>query len=199
MTATDSLATTTHRFAFSDCHPGVEEEPPVSAAKKLRSVKLRQAVQFEVTPVPFVPFQSLRTLDLDRLARARHTVVELGQFESERCKRTVRAVIKAGQVSEVKVDPCRDAKARVPPAFAKLVARAHAKLKRSTSSTPRLPIPVASFFARNSNDDIVIVIDLSQPICYTVCIDFSGLRFCSTCCVGITGPINCGSVFFPPF
>ena len=91
-------------------------------------------MEFEVTPVPFVPFQSLRTLDLDRLARARHAVVELGQFESDRCKRTVRAVIKAGQVTEVKVDPCRDAKAKVTPEFARLMARARATLKRSTQS-----------------------------------------------------------------
>ena len=167
----------------------------MARSKKPRSVKLRQTVEFEVTPVPFVPFHSLQTLDLDRLARARHAVVELGQFESDRCKRTVRAVIKAGRVTEVKVDPCRDAMAKVPRPFARLMQRAHAKLKRSTSSTPRLPISVASFFARNT-DDGKIIIELGV-VCVTVCIDFSGIHICATCCMDFKGSTTCGSVVFP--
>jgi hypothetical protein len=170
----------------------------VSAARRLRSVKLRQAVEFEVTPVPFVPFQSLRTLDLDRLARARHAVVELGQFESDRCKRTVRAVIKAGQVTEVKVDPCRDAKPKVTPEFARLVARARATLKRSMPPTQRLPVSVARFFARHTHGDIEIG---PATVCLTICIDFFGTRICTVCCVtpdtGRGEQSNCGSVIFP--
>jgi hypothetical protein len=155
-------------------------------------------VEFEVTPVPFVPFQSLRTLDLDRLARARHAVVELGQFESNRCKRTVRAVIKAGQVTEVKVDPCRDVKAKVPPEFARLISRARRALKRSTPPTPRLPMSVARFFVRQTSGDIEIG---PATVCLTICIDFFGTRICTVCCVipdtGRGEQTNCGSIIHP--
>jgi len=171
----------------------------MSAAKKPRSVSLRQALDIEVTPVAFVPFQSLRTLDLDRLGRGRH-VVELGQFEADCCKRTARAVVKQGYVTEVTVDACSDGKVKGSPELAKLMARARKKLKASTSPRPRLPMPVARFFALNDHGDIDIQLRI-ESICFRTCIDFFGTQICTVCCMvfspGGGEQVNCGSIINP--
>ena len=168
----------------------------MARSKQLRSVKLQQGVEFEFVPATFVPFQSLQTLDVEKLAKARHAVVEFGQFESASCKQTLRAVIKNGRVTEVKLDACGDAKVKLTAGFARLLARAHAKQKRSRTPAPRLPLPVASFFLRRGafgdvtiNDDII-----NGMICYRVCIDFFGTLICSTCCGTSTGDVICITV-----
>lgn len=161
--------------------------------KQPRSIKLRQAVEFEFVPAAFVPFQSLKTLDVGKLETARHAVVEFGQFESEFCKRTVRALIKDGQVTEIKLDDCKDANRKVTPAFAKLFARADAKLKRSRTPAPKLPMPVTSVFLRRSAfGDVEIKTDVvNGQICCTVCINIFGTNICTFCCGTSPANITC--------
>jgi hypothetical protein len=158
-----------------------------------RSLKLRQTVEFELVPAAFVPFQSLRTLDIGKLETARHAVIECGQFESTCCKRTVRAVIKDGNVTEIELEACGDANGKVTPAFATLLARAHASQKRSRSPARKLPMPVTSFFVRRSTFGAVTISDdvLDGMICYTVCIDFFGTRICTICCGTSAGNVTC--------
>ncbi len=165
----------------------------MARSKQPRSLKLRQTVEFEFVPATFVPFQSLRTLDVGKLETAQHAVVEFGQFESSFCKRTVRAVIKDGQVTEVKLDACSDAKGKVTPAFAALLARAHARQKRSRTPGPRLPMPVKSFFVRRSPFGAVTISGdvLDGMICYTVCVDFFGTLICTICCGTSSGDVRC--------
>ena len=170
----------------------------MAASRKPRSITLRQAVDVEVAPVPFVPFQSVRTLDLYRLARGRHEV-ELGQFEADCCKRTVRAIVRQGYVTEVTVDACSDRKAKVTPEFARLMARARKKLKGSARPRPRLPLPVTRFFARNTQGDIEINLEITS-ICLRHCIVFFGTQICTICCItfGSGGEqLNCGTIVNP--
>jgi len=171
----------------------------MAAARKPRSISLRKALDIEVTPVPFVPFQSLRSLDLARLGRGRH-VVELGQFEAGCCKRTARAVVSRGHVTDVSVDACSDGKAKASPELTKLMARARKKLKTSTSPRPRLPLPVARFFALNERGDIDIQLNI-ESICFRTCIDFFGTQICTICCMvfspGGGEQVNCGSIINP--
>jgi hypothetical protein len=165
----------------------------MARSKQARSLKLRQTVEFEFVPAAFVPFQSLRTLDVGKLETARHAVVEFGQFESNSCKRIVRAVIKDGQVTEVKLDACGDAKGRLTTGFARLLARAHSKQKRSRTPAPRLPMPVASFFVRRSTSGTITISGdvINGMICYSVCIDFFGTLICTTCCGTSSGDVIC--------
>src|SRR5262245_18136049 len=177
------------------------------AARNRRSVKLRASVGVEVTPTPFVPFESVRALDLYRLAHTRHEVVELGQFEAGCCKRTARAVIRQGRVTEVTVDSCSEGKAngkskassKATPGLARLMAAARAKLTGSTPPRPRLPMPVARFFRRNQRGDIDIDLEI-EAICLTHCIDFFGTKICTVCCIVFSGggeQINCGTIVHP--
>lgn len=154
-----------------------------TSKQKLRSVHVQKTIDIEVTPVPFVPFESLRNLDLEALARAPRAVVELGQIETECCRRTARALIKKGYVTEVRLDPC-GAKGKPAPIdrdFAKLIAQADAKLRGKGGGGVKLPIPVAKFFARKG----VIGVDIPASwTCYRICPTLFGKQiFCMTCCV----------------
>lgn len=148
--------------------------------KKPRSVTLKHAVTFEITPVAFTPFQSIHTLDLDRLSRARRAVVELGQFDAGCCKRTTRAVIKRGQVTEVLVDPCSEGTMKPTPQLAKLLSSARRKLSPSVPKGPRLPMPATRYFSAHGGDTVV-VLDLGI-LCWRTCVDFLGTRLCTVCC-----------------
>jgi len=172
------------------------------AAGKPRAVKLRHSIDVEVAAAPFVPFQSLRSLDLDRLRRSRHAVVELGQFEAGCCKRTVRAVVQRGRVTDVDVDPCsdgkKDGKTKATPEMARLMTQARKKLAGSTPPRPRLPMPVARFFARNDHGDIDLEV---TAICMTMCAEFLGTKVCTVCCItfgtGGREQMSCASILYP--
>ena len=167
---------------------------------KARAFKLRQTVELEFTPVPFEPFESVRSLDLEQLARSRRAVVELGQFETDCCRRTARAVIRKGRVTGIELDACKDraatpGKAKKPgnvaPEFARLFARAHEKLKRSNGGGLRLPMPVTRFFRRNAVGDVEITIEIQKgATCYRVCVSLPGILACGYCCV-TNGEVTC--------
>ena len=153
----------------------------MAKSKKPRAAKLQQTVDVEVSRVPFVPFEAARRLDVDKLVRASRAVVELGQFESECCKRTVRAVVKKGYVTEVRIDPCEDGKpGKLPRELDKLLARADAKLSSSRSKPVKLPIAVTDFFGARGFIDIDIP---ATWTCYTICVGFFGYVACFVCCV----------------
>jgi hypothetical protein len=172
----------------------------MARATKARSFKFRQAVDVRFETVPFKPFQSIRTLDLERLARARRAVVELGQFELDCCKRTARAVIQYGRVTAIELDACRDRAAksgRVSREFARLFARAHAKSKRSSGGGLRLPMPVTRFFRRKAVGDVDITIDIQGEFtCYRVCVSLPGVLACGYCCVSSDGVATCFGMAF---
>lgn len=153
---------------------------------------MRQAVPFTFTAVPFEQFRSLGTLDFDLLSRARHAVVELGQFKGDCCNRTVRAIIRRGQVTEVSVNPCADGEVKVAPATARLLAAGHRKLMRSMAPRPRLPMPVARFFRKAGNQGPTIVIDLTV-VCLHTCVDILGTRICTVCCITLKDEVLCAS------
>jgi hypothetical protein len=154
--------------------------------------KVRQAVPFTFTAVPFEQFQSVGALDFDLLSRARHAVVELGQFKGDCCNRTVRATIRRGQVTAVSVDPCADGEVKLAPDMARFLAAGHRKLVRSMPPGPRLPMPVARFFRRVNDTGPVIVIDLSV-VCMHTCVDILGTRVCTVCCITLKGEVFCAS------
>jgi len=164
----------------------------MARSKNVRAFKVRQTVEFQFATVPFEPFQSVRALDLEQLARARSAVVELGQFEAGCCKRMARAVIKYGRVTAIKIDACKDGAGKVAPELARLFARAHAKLKRSKGPAPRLPMPVTRFFRRSALGEVTIDVGtIDNMTCYTVCISIVGALICSICCGTSSSDVSC--------
>jgi len=167
----------------------------MARSTKTRSFKVRQAVEFRFSTVPFEPLQSVRALDLVQLARARHAVVELGQFDAGCCKRMARAVIKAGRVTEIKIDACTDGAGKLTPESARLLARAQTKLKRSKSAAPRLPMPVTRFFRQSRLGDVTIDVDIHDGMtCCKVCTTIFGTLICSFCCGTTPDDVLCMSM-----
>jgi len=167
----------------------------MARSTKTRAFKVRQPVEFRFSTVPFEPLHSLRALDLERLARARHAVVELGQFDADCCKRMARAVIKKGRVTEIKVDACTDKPGKVSPEFARLFARAQSKLKSSKAPAPRLPMPVARFFRQSALGDVTIDVDVHDGMtCCKVCTTMFGTLICSFCCGTTPDDVLCMSI-----
>ena len=167
----------------------------MASSTKTRSFKVRQAVEFRFSTVPFEPLHSVRALDLEQLARARHAVVELGQFDAGCCKRTARAVIKAGRVTGIKIDACTDGAGHLTPEFARLFARARSKLKRSKTAAPRLPMPVARFFRQSRLGDVTIDVDILDGMtCCKVCTTVFGTLICSFCCGTTPDDVACMSI-----
>jgi hypothetical protein len=152
----------------------------MARSKTPRPIHLQRTADFEVRPVPFTPFEALRNLDLKRLKAAPRAVVELGQFESDCCRSTVRAVVRKGCVIELKVDRCAASKAGKPaPEVAQLLARARKQLRTSRPAA-KLPAPVGTFF--RSLGGVIIDIPISWT-CFVICVTVLGQRMCVTCCI----------------
>src|SRR5262245_34367187 len=171
----------------------------MARSKKARPVKFAQTVEVQFTPVPFEPFQSVRSLDLEQLARARRAVVELGQFEAGCCRRTARAVIQYGRVTSPERDACHDRAAKpgkASPELARLFARAHEMLQRSSGGGLRLPMPVKRFFRRRATGDVEITIEIQKgATCYRVCVSLPEMLACGYCCV-FDGEVTCFGMTF---
>lgn len=158
----------------------------MAKTKPIRPVRLRHSIDVELQPVPFVPFESARRVDLAKLARASHAEVEIGRFESDCCHRIVRAIVKQGRVVAYETDPCSGKKRTPAPAeFEKLIAQA--KRKTSTGGGgPKLPMPVARLANTSGLGDFIKWSEPQIWTCVRFCGSILGIGFCITCCVETT-------------
>jgi hypothetical protein len=141
-------------------------------------------IRVDVELAPFKVLESVRYLDVARLARAASATIELGFFETDCCHRTVRAVVRKGMVTELLLEPCDDKKMQRPsPELLRLfeLARRHLPKRRRSGHGP-LPLP--EFL------DHVAEVTVETITCIRICI----LGFCFVCCTTKIPnlPIACG-------
>ena len=149
------------------------------ATRKKLVRKLSVDAQVEVSRVPFMPSRALRYLDVNRLARAKSAVIELGRFESECCDRVMRAEVRRGLVTRIDIDPCRDSGKGLPAAeMAKLLKRAGVKPPRGG---PKLPVPIARMRAPDEGPGPIIDVK-DWWYCERICVTLFGQTICFTCC-----------------
>jgi hypothetical protein len=138
---------------------------------------------------------SVRHLNLDRLARATRAEVELGYVKSACCKRLVRAEVRKGMVTRIKLEPCGETKIKKTPELTRLVNTA---IRRAAGRgrRPSFPLPLRTFMrsAREIFEETII------------CIHICFLGHCLWCCFywegggeNPWGYIDCNGWIIGPF
>ncbi len=117
-----------------------------SQSKSAQTVIVHRRVPIEVTPLPFVAFDSVRNLDLDTLARAKSARFEVGYYQTGCCRRLVHARVRKGQVTALEIEPCKE-RAALTPATREIVEAAYSDAVRRSRRASRsgglsLPVPV---------------------------------------------------------
>jgi hypothetical protein len=117
---------------------------------------------------------SVRHLNFQSLEKAAHAEVEPGEVKTECCHHLVRAVIRKGSVTGLKIEPIsKEARTPITPALRPLVDAVKRKLKVHSSKAPKFPILVAKFFVGDVAD-----ISVTTITCIQIC--FFG--WCTACC-----------------
>jgi hypothetical protein len=140
----------------------------------LATIKYPLAVQ--IREPEFEMLDTVRHLDVKALASAAKAEIGLGYINTCCQRQLVRAVIRKGMVTGLRVDePPRKDRTAVAPDLAKLLKEARrAALKRHRAG-PKFPIPVTQFFGKGVAYDMISVQTLE---CIRICI----WSFCITCC-----------------
>lgn len=149
------------------------------------SASFRYAATVDVTRPDFTLLSSVKHLDVGRLAKVARAQLEIGYFESDCCRKTVRATVRKGMVTALRVDPCEDDPTRrIPPELEVLVQKALKRIGPGGKPPFRAPMPVAAFL---SNAHFITVDTIT---CVRICI----LGFCFVCCTTVDPKrIDCGS------
>ena len=137
-------------------------------------------LKVEIRAAEFEPYSSLPYLDVSKLAKGNHKI-EVGVVKGGCCGLRAFAMVKAGMVVAVKVEPCPEGKKPLPKNERALVAAAFEKYGRR--STKWVPVSVEEFF-RKPGAMTRISIGFGEN-CFEVCWgDFTpeSPRRCITCC-----------------
>lgn len=150
-----------------------------SRSKSAKTVVVHRRMPIEVTPLPFVAFDSVRSLDLEALARAKSARIEVGYYETGCCRRLVRARVRNGRVTALEIEPCKE-RATLTPAMRKIVEAAYREAQRRSGRASRsgglsLPVPVQQ---------------LPQTLArlkfwFWVCVKICCFGHCIECCIDI--------------
>jgi hypothetical protein len=142
--------------------------------KQLRPIlTFRHPVRIEIYRPQFQLFGSVLQLNVDKLARAAHTEIELGTLETSCCSRIVRAVIRKGMVTELRVDRSGDNKSEpITPELSGLLDQARRRVRQRRRGPGRLPMPVAKFMS------VAQEVSTETLNCFSIC--FFG--HCFICC-----------------
>ena len=126
--------------------------------KHLVEVKAR-LLDFQLSP-------SLKYLDADALSRVTKAKIDVGFYKGGCCNRHVLAVIEAGMVTKLEMDPCHESK----PATPELSAMIKAALKRAgrSGSAKWRPIPVKEFLSQS--EAMVVFTTANGTVCVVICI-----------------------------
>ena len=155
-----------------------------SSRLKDKAISFMHPVEVRAMQLPVKYLASLRNLDVQKLARAKRAEIEVGFIKTSCCHHVVRAIIRNGTVTEVRIDPGSSKKFPPLPADVKRILEvARKKLAAKRQQAGRFPMPVKKFFAKMLGDTGVTVITCCRICLWGVCID---------CCQQPTGDWICG-------
>ena len=129
---------------------------------------------------------SVRHLDLAALEKAARSEIEIGEVKTDCCQHLVRAVIRKGMVTELRIaTPAKAESTPVTGDLGRLLKTVRLKLQKQRKPGSGLPIPVRQFFGG-------AVAQVVQTItCWRICL----FGWCASCCINNdTGHIYCGRV-----
>ncbi len=134
--------------------------------------------------LPIRYFASVRNLDVEKLSRAKRAEIELGLVKTSCCEKIVRAIVRNGMVTEVRLDPGSPEKesAGVPMEVKRMLEAARRKFGKGQPPL-RLPIPVRKILT-----DAPLPPGLTVITCFQICF----LSYCIDCCQQPTGAWICG-------
>jgi hypothetical protein len=137
-------------------------------------------VRVEIRAAEFEPLSLLPYLDVSKLSKGNHKI-EVGLVKGGCCGRKAFAIVKAGIVVAVKVEPCLESKKPLSKEDSALVAAAYQKVGRS--SPKWAPVSVADFFGKSDVAErlIISVIGNCLNICWGDATPESP-RKCIVCC-----------------
>lgn len=147
---------------------------PPRRSSSSRTLVLHRRVRIEVTPLPFVPLESVKSLDLEALSRAKSALVEVGHYETGCCRRLVRAIVRDGTVTAFELEPCKE-RAPMTPEMKAIVAAAHQAARKRDGRGPKLPVRVAEL------PRALARIKVSLWTCIKICC----FGHCLVCCIDI--------------
>ncbi len=137
------------------------------------STTLKYPVEVRVERAKFELFEGVQHLDIAALERARRAEIEVGYVKTDCCRQLVRAVVRKGEVTKLKLEPCdEDGKQPASPELTKLLKTAARKTEPTGERPPKFPIPVAKFIAKAG------LISVDVLVCVRICF----LGHCITCC-----------------
>jgi len=153
-----------------------------SAKRPKASVTFKHPVQVTAERPEFELLDAVSHLDVAALARKARAEIEIGYVHSGCCRQLVRAVVRKGMVTALKVQPCAgDESKRAPADLAAVLKAAQRRIAPRGGGGGRphhLPMPVASFLARAP------VITVDTITCVRICI----FGVCVTCCEHLGNP-----------
>jgi hypothetical protein len=151
---------------------------------KDKAISFMHPIEVRARQLPVKYLASVRNLDVQKLARAKRAEIELGFVKTSCCQHVVRAIIRNGTVTEVRIDPRSSKKSpALPPGVERILEVTRKKLAAKRQQGGRFPMPVKKFFADLSGQTGVTVIT-----CYRICL----WGVCIDCCQQPTGNWVCG-------
>jgi hypothetical protein len=151
------------------------------AKRREPAIIFKHPVQIEVRRPKFEAFASLRQLDLDKLERADLAKVELGYVNTECCQSLVKATIRKGMVTEVRVEPCKtDDRSKLSPDMKKLVDAALKRVGKGNPRPPKFPMTISAMMENLGSITVI------------TCVQICFLGWCISCCQQPSGDVICG-------
>jgi len=137
-------------------------------------------VRVEIRAAEFEPLSLLPYLDVSKLSKGNHKI-EVGLVKGGCCGRKAFAIVKAGMVVAVKVEPCLESKKPLSKEDRALVAAAYKKVDRRSPEWE--PVSVAEVFGKPGVAErlIITVIGSCLNICWGDATPESP-RKCVVCC-----------------
>jgi hypothetical protein len=152
--------------------------------KRTGSIIFKHPVEIRARQLPIKYFTSVQNLDVHKLSRAKRAEIELGLVKTSCCEQIVRAIVRNGMVTEVRVDPCSSKKSgRVSSEVKGMLDAARKKFGGTRQPPLRFPIPVSKMLAEDSLPPGLTVIT-----CFQMCF----LSWCIDCCQQPSGDWICG-------
>ncbi len=158
-----------------------------STNKRRTVATFNYPVRIHVHEPKFEVLDSVRHLNVKALERAARAEVEFGYVKTECCQHLVRAVIRKGMVTGLRVETfSREDRSPVTPELAKLLKVAARKARARRGPAPKFPVPVAKFMAQGAG---------WGPMTLT-CIGICIFGWCFVCCWrgDVAGPLMCGKI-----
>jgi hypothetical protein len=110
----------------------------------LATLEYPYPLKVEIRAAEFEPYSSLRYLDVSKLSKGNHKI-EVGHVKGGCCGLRAFAIVKAGMVMAVKVEPCPESKRPLSKNDRALVAAAYKKIGRRPPKW--VPVSAEDFFA----------------------------------------------------